>query len=257
MKIYLVSDIHVEYHKDYLLPNEPVDLVVLAGDIHSGENVLEVAARFQQATQAPAILVAGNHEFYKCDHQQQLDKLRHEASRLEQVFFLENDSVVINDVRFLGCTLWTNFALYGDDHALISKEEVKKFIADFSLIRVGNERFSPDHATVTFQNSLAWLEQQLSTEFEGKTVVVTHFSPHSAAIHPNFSAKNDPLTPYFTSDCSQLMRNYRIDAWIYGHTHYSVDKIVENGTRLVSNQRGYPNERWSYTRFKPRKILEI
>jgi hypothetical protein len=67
----------------------------------------------------------------------------------------------------------------------------------------------------------------------------------------------DLLTAYFTVDCSGLMEAYSIDAWMYGHTHNSVDLLLDNGVRLVSNQRGYPNEPSVYTQFNPEKIIEI
>lgn len=56
-------------------------------------------------------------------------------------------------------------------------------------------------------------------------------------------ARDDDLTPYFTVDLDRLMREHHIACWLYGHTHNSVDVALDNGTRLVSNQHGYPAEK--------------
>lgn len=258
MKIYLASDLHVELYDDFPLPNRTVDVVVLAGDIHKGSKVFQVAGEFQRHCDAPVIVIAGNHEYYGKEYLAQLVEFRREAADLRNIHFLENDSVIIDNVRFLGCTFWSNFALFGEDTISKSQREALCHIADFSVIRYGKHRFIPDNAKLLHHESYAWLESQLAQPFAGKTVVVTHFLPHRAGIHPIHARPgNDELTPYFTTDCSSLMQRYRIDAWLCGHTHNSVDVVVENGTRLVSNQRGYEHERHTYTRFDPEKVIDL
>lgn len=259
MNIYLASDLHIEFFKDFQFPaaNE-IDVVILAGDICPGTRVLEVAQKFQRHCEATVIVVAGNHEFYGYDHPEHIATLRRDAQRLMEVFFLENESVIIGGVRFLGCTLWTNFALFGDQYIARYKSIARNSLTDFDVIRHGNRRFTPDDAAVEFERSYTWLETELAKPFSGKTVVVTHFLPHREGIHPqNATPGNNHLIPYFTSDCSPLMQKYPISLWTYGHTHNSVDVVVENGVRLVSNQRGYPNENQSYTQFDVNKIIRI
>jgi len=258
MKIYLVSDLHVELNEIFPLPSAAVDVVVLAGDIHKGSKVFDVAAEFHRHCHAPVIIVVGNHEYYGKDYIAQLAEFRRNAAMLRNVFVLENDQAIIDGVRFLGCTLWSSFALYGEDQIATAQREALRCIADFSVIRYGDRRFTPDDAKALHHESHTWLESQLAQPFDGKTVVVTHFLPHGAGIHPMHATQGgDYLTPYFTTDCSPLMKKYRIDAWLCGHTHNSVDVIVENGTRLVSNQRGYSHERLSYTRFDTEKIIDL
>lgn len=258
MKIYLVSDLHCEMDNYLTLPNIAADVVVLAGDIHRGGKAFDVAAKFRQHFHAPVIVIAGNHEYYQRNYDEQLSAFRRDAEKLRNIFFLENNRVIIEGVRFLGCTLWSNFALYGNDRVDESRSIALRSINDFRLIRNGSHYFTPDDATALHQHSYTWLERELAQPFSGKTVVVTHFGPHRAAIHARHATTGgDHLTPYFISDCSQLMQHYPITAWLYGHTHHSVDAIVDGGTRLVSNQRGYPSESEGYTRFDPDKILEI
>jgi predicted phosphodiesterase len=259
MRIYLASDIHVEFHKNTILPEFAVDAVVLAGDICPGDRMLDVAVEFQQHCQAPVIVVAGNHEYYGCDYPTQLKAFQQRAATLRDIHFLENAATVMGEVRFLGCTLWTNFELCGADRASVYKGFARQSIADFSVIRHDGRRFTMNNdAERIHRHSYEWLERELAKPFAGKTVVVTHFLPHREGIHTMHLQRGfDALVPYFTVDCSPLMQRYPIDVWMYGHTHNSVDLIVENGTRLVSNQRGYPQEPWAYTQFRPHKLIEI
>ncbi len=84
----------------------------------------------------------------------------------------------------------------------------------------------------------AWLSTQLSTTCPEPTVVVTHHAPGLFSIPPHHRA--DPLSAAYASDVSSLLDG-RAQVWIHGHTHHAVDVNV-NGTRVVSNQRGYPDE---------------
>src|ERR1700757_1921172 len=103
MKIYLVSDLHCEMGQEPPLPKVAADMVVLAGDIHRGSKVFDVAATYRQHFHAPVIVVAGNHEFYHKDYLEQLSEYRSDAMKLHNIFFLEKNCVVIEGVRFLGC----------------------------------------------------------------------------------------------------------------------------------------------------------
>lgn len=257
MRIYLASDLHVEFHGNYSLPPEPVDVVVLAGDIGTKDDILKVAKGFRESCMVPVIVVPGNHEFYGTDYVTHLAQLRAEAAKLDGIHLLEQNWVVIGNVRFLGCTLWSDFRLHGRQYRDECKRAALRSIADFSVIRYEGERFTPDHAAMLFRQSYDWLEAQLAIPYDWQTVVISHFLPHRAAVHPIHARGRDPITAYFTTACSDLMDCYPIDIWMYGHSHNSVDLLLDNGVRLTSNQRGYPNEPWAYTQFNPNKIIEL
>lgn len=257
IRIYLVSDLHVEFHGNYSLPPEPVDVVVLAGDIGTKSDILKVAKGFRERCGVPVIVVPGNHEFYGTDYVPHLALLRAEASQLNGIHFLEQSWVVIGGVRFLGCTLWSDFRLHGQQYRDECKRAALRSIADFSVIRYEGKRFTPDHAAMLFRQSYDWLEAQLAIPYDWQTVVISHFLPHTAAVHPMHAKGMDPITAYFTTACSDLMDWYPIDIWMYGHSHNSVDLLLDNGVRLVSNQRGYPQEPWPYTQFNPNKIIRL
>lgn len=259
MKIALLSDLHCEY--DNFIPdiNPAASLCVLAGDIDVHTRPVNVAKIIAQRFNVPVVIVAGNHEFYDAEISGLVREMRRAAIGYDSIHVLENDSVVIGGVRILGCTLWTNFSLYGAARARKFMGRVEQVIKDdFSRIRYHGHKFTPADAVSLFRQSYTWLERELANPFSGKTVVVTHFAPHKATIHARYSGLGaDDLTPYFTSDCSELMERYRPDLWLYGHTHDSQDVIVEGGTRVVSNQRGYPHEQEDSTGFDALKLIEL
>lgn len=257
MRIYLVSDLHVEFHGNFSLPSEQVDVVVLAGDIGTGSDILKVAKRFRERCTASVIVVPGNHEFYYTDYVTHLADLRAASANLDGIYLLEQNAVEIGSVRFLGCTLWSDFRLHGLEFEKECKRVALQNIADFRVIRFEGGPFTPDHAAKLFRESYDWLEQELAAPYDGQTVVISHFLPHRAAVHPTHARGRNSITAYFTSACDDLMHWYPIDMWMYGHSHNSVDRHLENGVRLVSNQRGYPNEVLAYTRFNPNKIIHL
>ncbi|RKZ99160.1 MAG: serine/threonine protein phosphatase [Gammaproteobacteria bacterium] len=232
--IHVLSDLHLEFD-GYQPAAIDVDIVVLAGDIHIGtQGFLWAKENFPDSE---IIYVAGNHEFYHHDYQELLSQFRKEAEKYH-IHFLENNEVVLHDIRFLGCTLWTDY-LCSDD---LSQQEAQQILnhrlADHRVIQVDNELFTTGHAFNLHKNSAAWLEEKLFNEtFEGKTVVVTHHGPSKCCIHKKYGAGE--LAGAFYSDLPDLINE--ADVWIYGHTHSNLD-ISINKTRLISNQRGYPNE---------------
>ena len=104
MKIRVLSDLHLEFF-DWTPPPVEADVVVLAGDIHAG--VLGIPWARRQFPAAPVIYVPGNHEFYSARLQDVLVALRKESRRLG-VHLLDGDEFLVDGVRFLGATLWTD-----------------------------------------------------------------------------------------------------------------------------------------------------
>jgi hypothetical protein len=99
--------------------------------------------------------------------------------------------------------------------------------------------------------SLRWLTERLDAPFAGPTVVVTHAAPGLRSSNPVH--RNDPLTAAFASDL-EWMLDGRAVLWIHGHTHFCCDYEV-GGTRVVSNQRGYPGE--DTGAFDPALVIEV
>ena len=233
MKIRILSDLHLEF-SSWTPPPVEADVVVLAGDIHLGVKGLGWAR--EQFSDAHIIYVAGNHEFYGGHMQEVLVSLREVAERLG-IHVLDADEFILKDTRFLGATLWTDFALYGNGPKLRgAMNDARRRVSDFRMIRnVDGNPFCPEIAREIHRAQVTWLEGKLSETFDGSTVVITHHLPHLQSIKEKY--QGNALNPAFASDLAYLVRP-PASLWIHGHTHDSVDYVV-NGTRVVCNPRGY------------------
>ncbi len=248
MRVHILSDLHVEF-APFQPNNVDADVIVLAGDVHTGKNGIKWI--LETFPDRPAIYVLGNHEFYG----QKIPKLIDEIKQVAQgtnVHVLENESVEIGNVVFLGATLWTDFRLNGD--SVLAEVTAQTGMTDFRRIRVtpSYRRFRPADARLFHTQSLGWLVQQ-TTETRGKKiVVVTHHAPSPQSIPSRF--QNDPLNPAFASNLEPFIAECRAALWIHGHIHHRADFTL-GGTRVVANPRGYPTE--PHTGFDPSFVVEI
>ncbi len=248
MKIHVLSDLHTEF-APFRPPQTGADVVVLAGDTATGTEGIRLAREWFPGQSV--LYVAGNHEFYR-ESTPRLQRKLAQAARADGIHYLENRDVVIGGVRFLGCTLWTDFELFGERQ--VSMAAAQAAMNDFRLIRVDPEyrRFRPADARVSHLISLDWLVRMLETPFDGPTVVVTHHAPSLRSVNPPY--REHPATPAYASDLEYLLDG-RVDAWIHGHTHVCLDYEV-GGTRVVSNQRGYA-EVDEVDGFDPELVVEV
>ena len=107
MELQILSDLHIEF-APYEMIDTDADVVVLAGDIHLGERGFKWAR--DNIPDKVVVYVLGNHEFYKAATPRLIEKLTDRAAGTN-IHVLENRSVAIGGIRFLGCTLWTDFDL--------------------------------------------------------------------------------------------------------------------------------------------------
>jgi len=246
MKLHVLSDLHLEF-ADFELPLTDADVVVLAGDIGVGTDGVRWAAR--TFPDRPVAYVPGNHEFYDRD----IDSVAAmEQAAAENVHVLNNREVIIDGVRFLGSTLWTDFAFYGEaDQEVL--EDARRFVRDFSAIRKGDESFAPEDSIALHEEARDWLDNRLDDHFDGDTVVVTHHLPAAASTAGPY-AKSRP-NPAFASRLEVLIERHAPALWIHGHTHVPCDYRLA-ATRVVCNPRGYPRESYE-RRFDPGLVVRI
>ena len=236
MKLHVVSDLHLSV-AGFDLPETAADVIVLAGDIARPPEACAWAKRLGK----PVIYVAGNHEFYGGSIDGTIAALRAHSANMA-IHLLEADELIVDGVRFLGTTLWSDFSIVDKAERAQAEELAVAMIRDFSRIRADSsaERsFSPTDSTELFHRSAAWLRRKLDEPFDGPSVVITHHAPSRRSIHPRFAGS--PLNACFVSDAERLMGGDRVALWIHGHTHDSFDYSVE-GTRVLCNPRGYAKD---------------
>jgi hypothetical protein len=126
VNIQLLSDLHLESNPHFRAhPLPGADLLVLAGDIGTYQDgsllsSLEISdfglARFSPLPVAdggagwptPVLFIPGNHEYDGLDFDATRLRLREACARLGLVW-LEQETVVMGGVRFVGSTLWADF----------------------------------------------------------------------------------------------------------------------------------------------------
>lgn len=242
MKILLYSDLHIEF-TPFVPPYVEADLVVLAGDIGiQARGVLWANETFK----VPVIYCAGNHEAYKGHLVRTLEKMR--AAAAPHVHVMENESLILGHLRFLVATGWTDFSSTGD--VVAASMTCARQMNDFKMIRAESNyrRVRPADLIERNQATRAYLSRELAEPFDGKTFVITHHCPIPEVAGDEHDGH---LSAAYFNRWHGLVE--RADFWAFGHTHHSVDTIL-GGCRLLSNQRGYPNEDCG---FDPRKLIEI
>lgn len=253
MKLHVLSDLHLSVGA-FTAPATDADLVVLAGDVARPEPALA----FARGLAKPVLYVPGNHECYGASPAATLARLR-ELSTGSAVRVLSDEACVIDGVRFLGCTLWTDFALYGAGaERAAAQAQAAALLRDFSRIARDPPQsgpFQPEDAQQLHAASRDWLEAQLQLPHAGATVVISHHAPSPRSIHANYAGS--PINPCFASDLEALMDGARVALWIHGHTHNSFDYRVR-GTRVLCNPRGYcPGEVRENPAFDSGLVVEV
>ena len=267
VRLLVLSDLHIEFGPFESPDPALYDLVVLAGDTGVGARCVQWAREQPCWTDKPIVMVLGNHEFYRGERSRTLRELR-AAARGSNVHLLDRDEVTLLGLRFLGATLWTDFAL--DEARGISTSaamrHARRGLNDFAgLIRqrarqpVGERRFTPEDAARQHRLGRAWLQQRLHAQDESDhpvaaTVVVTHHGPSGRSMDARY--RNSPLNPCFYSELPESFFG-RAALWIHGHTHSSVD-YQHRGTRVIANPRGYVRLACPENRdFKPDLVITL
>ena len=245
MRFRFMSDLHLEFEgrngaKAFVVPPMPEDsrsVLVLAGDIDVDKHAVKLARRTASRFRA-IVQIAGNHEYYKGGSPQRLPtKLCAALAEHDNVHFLDNASVDIDNVRIIGSTLWSDFK-QGND---IAMHEATMSINDFRRIRVGTadapyaRKFSPADALELHTRSrhFVFSEIKKAHSLGLKPVVVTHHAP-TLPEGPDGSL----ISFAYGSDLTEEIVDTKPAIWVHGHLHESLDYLVGD-TRIVCNPRGY------------------
>lgn len=239
MRLLIYSDLHLEVWHECALrfdtfTSKP-DVVILAGDIHTRSRAPAWAAKTFPSI--PVLYIAGNHEFYGEAIVKAGESIHRECQIYPNVYYLDCSELLMDGVRFLGATLWTDFSLFGLHRKSNSMAAARLFLNDYQRIKVemkGYRKLDPPDTAGLHEKQKNWLEHKLSEPFSGYTVVVTHMAPSMRSISPEYAA--DLVSAAFASNLDHLVA--KADVWVHGHTHSSVDYYIGK-CRVVANPLGY------------------
>lgn len=275
MLIRMMSDLHLEmevynngkrvlqdkypFFNPVALDTDQDTILILAGDIGLIDSLYTVVEFIEDMCQRfkHVIYVPGNHEYYRHSFIAGIKTLRDALSHTS-VHVMNDDVLKIDDVTFIGSTLWTDF----ENKNPLSIYSASTMMNDFRLIRTGHSqapylrKMTPYDAIAAHETSKAFIEDQLSyAKFvdESKVVVVSHHGPTFKSMHEMFIGSD--VNGAYYSELGNMICHYSPAVWIHGHTHCSMDYVLGD-TRIICNPRGYrPN--YLNQEFDDAKVIEI
>ncbi len=272
MKLRILSDLHIEFFPFSIPPlaTDPETVLVLAGDIGVIADKTPLQAFLQKAADQfkAIVMVLGNHEYYRSVWPEAINELRRWMLP-DNVHILEKTSVDIDDLVFLGTTLWSDF----ENESPLSMMHCQRYINDFRVIgmRPGMKRRYPFPDTVNFSPADALEEHRASCQWLGahmaekdatgkRMVVVTHHGVAPGSINPKYV--DSPTNGAFVSDLSELLITGRPRLVIHGHVHDSVDYTLGDSghpIRVIANPRGYTKKEGTQENkcFDPMLTVEV
>ena len=261
-KLWILSDLHLENapYPDAFDPVRPdFDVLVCPGDVWQGRTDLGFATLRRLAGDKPVVAVMGNHEHWNGEVEENLTEA-HLWAQANDVTLLEGEETTIAGTRFVGATLWTDYALAGP--AVDRRAETGEAI----MVRHdgGEHWFTAADATTLHEAARAKLAELIAAHDDPAVslVVVTHHAPHpdclDAELIGRWAAGN------CASDLSSLTDTDRIALWAHGHVHSSLDirrpaspelnGRSRTGTRLVRNPAG---SRFENAHFDESLVIEV
>lgn len=261
MKVALVSDLHLEFADLEIKNTESADVLVLAGDILTAQELHDFPAEDEPTIQINGmtrrdkakmyrdflqrcsqefkhvLYIAGNHEFYNGKWAQTITTLRNECAKFPNVHFMENDTVVLDDITFVGGTLWTDMNR-GDP---LTKQIVESSMNDYRTIRVesrGYGRLRPDDTLGRHVQTLDYIRKTVDGDPTKKYFVVGHHAPSKLSTKPRYE-KDVHINGAYSSELSEfILDRPQILVWVHGHCHDNFSYTIGE-TRIHCNPRGY------------------
>jgi Icc-related predicted phosphoesterase len=214
------------------------------------------------------IYIVGNHEHYNGDFQRTIPHLKQFLGHLDNLHILDKEIVTIDDVTFIGGTLWTDMnkedgiTLYHmssmmNDFIKVSNGKIQNGIQaedDKPYYRI--KRLTPEDVVVDHKSMLEYIRIIVEGKQDQKFVVVGHHAPSKLSTKPKYQ-DDYIMNGGYSSDLSEFILDYpQIKLWTHGHTHDTFDYMI-GGTRVVCNPRGYIKYEQRADEFDPNIIFEV
>lgn len=278
MKLYVASDIHLEFKDCNITNKDQVDVLVLSGDVlvardlgsmdpaTQEESALSQYCRrfLQQVSQEfpQVIYVMGNHEHYRGDFaktQATIQRLLDEE-HIANIHLMEKDTVTINGWKFIGGTLWTDFNKSDSLTMFHAKTAMQDYRGVRNTAAPGVWKFLPKHALDDHFRMRNYIREVIRNRRESgdtspRVIVVGHHAPSSMSVAPWYQGDHTMNGCYY-SDLSELILDHpEIVLWTHGHTHEDFDYMI-GSCRVVCNPRGYAGYEIRANDWQP-KLIEL
>ena len=262
MKIALVSDVHLEFGDLDFENDSGADVLILGGDICVASDMAQRdpyntmgseyrSNRFHDFFQRCSsrfphvIFIVGNHEHYHGDFAKTVPHFKDVLGYLPNLHILEKETFVLDDITFIGGTLWTDMNKR-DNRTL---HDISRMMNDFRCVdnsaktedhRGWPGRFTTVDAADDHDAMVAFIDQTIAANPSGRYVVVGHHSPSRLSTHPKYQHQFIMNGGYSSSLDDFIQDRPQIKLWTHGHTHEDFDYMIA-GCRILCNPRGYIN----------------
>ena len=262
MKIALVSDVHLEFGDLDFDNDSGADVLILGGDICVATDMAQRdpyntmgseyrSNRFHDFFQRccdrfpHVIFIVGNHEHYHGDFAKTVPHFRDVLGYLPNLHILEKETFVLDDITFIGGTLWTDMNKR-DNRTL---HDISRMMNDFRCVdnsaktedgRGWPGRFTTTDAANDHDAMVAFIDQTIAANPAGRYVVVGHHSPSRLSTHPKYQHQFIMNGGYSSELDDFIQDRPQIKLWTHGHTHEDFDYMIA-GCRILCNPRGYIN----------------
>ena len=250
MRIQVISDLHLEHGNPIPALAPEADVLVIAGDLAPATRLWLLG---------DAVDVPGNHAFYGSD----IDEARQilaDACAMHAVTLLDLAAVIIEGVRFIGATLWTNFKLCASAQKPAARRAAEA-MDDFRSgdpfdhgTRHGTGQLTAEATARRHGEDRRFIEHELAVAHRNglETGVVTHHAPTARSI-PSW-LRGHPLSAASASNLNRVIRRYQPTMWIHGHVSSPASEPIDK-TSVVANPHG--RTRTTNTRFAPDDVVGI
>lgn len=253
-----MSDLHLDF-ADLELPGG--DILILSGDVCEAKHYKKdmynpnmVLLPSERADRRPdryarffeeecrkyntVLYVMGNHEHYGYQYQKTYNHIKEQLP--SNVHLLERECYKIDDVTFIGGTLWTDM----NNHDSLTLYHMTHMMNDYRQITMFNEakkvyhRLTPERTVVEHIKMKEYISSVVEGRPDEKFVVVGHHAPSKLSTHPHY-ADDTIMNGAYSSDLSEfILDRPQIKAWTHGHTHHQFDYMIGE-CRVMCNPRGY------------------
>lgn len=252
MTFQYASDLHLEFPENYdYLKKFPIqskaDILILAGDIVTFSQLEKrmdffnyVSDNFEQVYWIP-----GNHEYYYGDI------ARCSGPHLEQiknnVQLVNNITIKATDYDLIFSTMWSHISPPNE-------RQIFDGMSDFYVIRNNGQVFRPADYNKLHQESLDFIQREISNENGQQKIVVTHHVPTLMNYPSRFLGSI--LNEAFAVELTEMIEKHNPIYWIYGHHHQNTSSFKIGETTMLTNQLGYVRS-GEHTKFDSAKLLDI
>lgn len=235
------QEIRMQNYVDELIPENPSNVLVLAGDIgHYNRQNIDFLKKMKKVYQY-ILIVFGNHDYYMVSNSirkkhknrsyNRANDFIEQCQDIEGVHILDGTMITIDGITFGGAAGWYDLS-YGPNQLGLTPEETL-----WSWRENSNDAVLIKNLFHEPYDMYEKERDKIDSVIDEVDIMITHVPPEFS--HMSKEEKESIHSSYYTFEGEDLIKKMKDKIWCFGHTHKQLDKKVYD-CRMVSNALGYP-----------------